>query len=277
MARRYARDNRGRFSSTGATARGGRLATASGKRRATQTKAIAAGKPAGTVGKPKGLKPGAIKAKPQVSSAAAPKPAATTPKQSSRRRRPTADQSRAAGLTPISDIRARQAAQSAARDASRTRRVQSNMSRARGQQVASTQGKQRAPFGRYSTIKNPAAEGSFPQMAPGRSGLGMAQAAKGRNQDVATKKPPMTKAEYEAAAQKAWGTAPRASTSKAKQSANQQLDRLSQRSGNLTRSKTGLSKAEVTKAQELAKKTGRSIRVSQNPSGGYSIKVANTL
>lgn len=68
MARRYARDNRGRFSSTGATARGGRLATASGNKRATQTKAIAAGKPAGTVAKPKGLKPGAIKAKPQVSS-----------------------------------------------------------------------------------------------------------------------------------------------------------------------------------------------------------------
>jgi hypothetical protein len=37
MARRYARDNRGRFSSTGATARGGRLATASGNKRATQT------------------------------------------------------------------------------------------------------------------------------------------------------------------------------------------------------------------------------------------------
>jgi hypothetical protein len=37
MARRYARDNSGRFSSTGATARGGRLATASGKKRATQT------------------------------------------------------------------------------------------------------------------------------------------------------------------------------------------------------------------------------------------------
>ena len=149
------------------------------------------------------------------------------------------------------------------------------MSRARGQQVASTQGKQRAPFGRYSTIKNPAAEGSFPQMAPGRSGLGMAQAAKGRsNQGGATKKPPMTKAEYEAAAQKAWGRSPRASTSQAKPSANQQLDRLSQRSGNLTRSKTGLSKAEATKAQELAKQTGRSIRVSRNPSGGYSIQVS---
>lgn len=37
MARRYTRDNRGRFSSAGATARGGRLATASGNKRATQT------------------------------------------------------------------------------------------------------------------------------------------------------------------------------------------------------------------------------------------------
>ena len=36
MGRRYVRDNRGRFASTGATARGGRLATASGRRRATQ-------------------------------------------------------------------------------------------------------------------------------------------------------------------------------------------------------------------------------------------------
>jgi hypothetical protein len=62
------------------------------------------------------------------------------------------------------------------------------MTRARGQQVASTQGKQRAPFGRYSTIKNPAAEGSFPQMAPGRSGIGMAQAAKGRSSPAAPKR-----------------------------------------------------------------------------------------
>ncbi len=39
MARRYARDNRGRFASsgTGATARGGRLKTASANKRATQT------------------------------------------------------------------------------------------------------------------------------------------------------------------------------------------------------------------------------------------------
>ena len=37
MARRYARDNRGRFSSTGATARGGRLRTAAGNKRATVT------------------------------------------------------------------------------------------------------------------------------------------------------------------------------------------------------------------------------------------------
>ena len=48
--RRYVRDNRGRFSTTGATARGGRLKTASGKKRATQTvKAKTGGKPAGTL------------------------------------------------------------------------------------------------------------------------------------------------------------------------------------------------------------------------------------
>lgn len=48
--RRYARDNRGRFATTGATARGGRLKTAGGKKRATQTvKAKAGGKPAGAI------------------------------------------------------------------------------------------------------------------------------------------------------------------------------------------------------------------------------------
>jgi hypothetical protein len=58
------------------------------------------------------------------------------------------------------------------------------MSRHRAQQVLASNGKQRAPYGRYSTIKNPAEEGSFPQMAPGRSGIGMAQAAKGRTATV---------------------------------------------------------------------------------------------
>jgi hypothetical protein len=76
--RRYVRDNRGRFATVGATARGGRLATASGNKRATQTAKIGGGKASGTISKPMGLKPGAIKAKPQVSSArqaAAAKPA----------------------------------------------------------------------------------------------------------------------------------------------------------------------------------------------------------
>ena len=67
--RRYVRDNRGRFAAVGATARGGRLATASGNKRATQTTELSGGKASGTISKPKGLKPGAIKAKPQVSSA----------------------------------------------------------------------------------------------------------------------------------------------------------------------------------------------------------------
>jgi hypothetical protein len=57
MARRYARDNRGRFSSTGATARGGRLRTAAGNKRATQTTKLSGDKAGGTVAKPKRLKP----------------------------------------------------------------------------------------------------------------------------------------------------------------------------------------------------------------------------
>lgn len=67
MARRYARDNRGRFApkGAGATARGGRLKTAGGNKRATQTMQASAA-PKGTIGKPKGLKPGAVKAKPQT-------------------------------------------------------------------------------------------------------------------------------------------------------------------------------------------------------------------
>jgi hypothetical protein len=51
MARRYSRDNRGRFASggTGATARGGRLRTAAGNKRATQTTKAAAAKPSGAI------------------------------------------------------------------------------------------------------------------------------------------------------------------------------------------------------------------------------------
>jgi len=59
MARRYSRDNRGRFASggsssggggkVGATARGGRLRTAAGNKRATQTTMAAPAKPSGTM------------------------------------------------------------------------------------------------------------------------------------------------------------------------------------------------------------------------------------
>lgn len=65
MARKYRRDNKGRFAGGGggATARGGRLKTASGNKRKTQTMQSSAA-PKSTVGKPKGLKPGSIKAKP---------------------------------------------------------------------------------------------------------------------------------------------------------------------------------------------------------------------
>ena len=60
--RKYSRDNNGRFASTGtgATARGGRLLTAKGNKRKTQT--ITAAGQKGVLAKPKGLKPGSIKA-----------------------------------------------------------------------------------------------------------------------------------------------------------------------------------------------------------------------
>ena len=70
MARKYARDNRGRFAGrgAGATARGGRLKTAAGNKRATQTMQSGA-KPKGIIGKPKGLKPRAVKAQPSATPA----------------------------------------------------------------------------------------------------------------------------------------------------------------------------------------------------------------
>ena len=63
--RKYTRDNAGRFASTGATARGVRLATATGKRRtaralAGHAKTIEASKLKATISKPKGLKPRSI-------------------------------------------------------------------------------------------------------------------------------------------------------------------------------------------------------------------------
>lgn len=70
-ANRLTRDNAGRITSVGgagATARGGRLATATGNKRATVTTRISGGR-SGVVGKPKGLKPGAMKAKAAVNPA----------------------------------------------------------------------------------------------------------------------------------------------------------------------------------------------------------------
>jgi len=74
--RKYVRDSIGRFATTGATARGGRLKTKSGKKRATQTvKAKTGSKPAGAIkGKIK-RDPGA--AKPAVAATAKPAVAAT--------------------------------------------------------------------------------------------------------------------------------------------------------------------------------------------------------
>jgi len=66
--RKYVRDSIGRFATTGATARGGRLKTKSGKKRATQTvKAKTGGKPSGAI-------KGKIKRDPGAAKPAAAKP-----------------------------------------------------------------------------------------------------------------------------------------------------------------------------------------------------------
>lgn len=74
MARRYTRDNRGRFASVGATARGGRLKTAAGNKRATQTAKLSGGGPKATIGKSKGLKPSQIRANQRSQSSSKRKP-----------------------------------------------------------------------------------------------------------------------------------------------------------------------------------------------------------
>jgi hypothetical protein len=84
----------------------------------------------------------------------------------------------------------------------------------------------------------------------------------------------LTKAQFEAAAQKAWGATPKGSAKKQKQSADQQLDKLATKSRNMVQSRTGLTKSDAMKASDLGKATGRRVEVSQTPLGGYSIRVA---
>ena len=81
MARKYTRDNRGRFASSGsgATARGGRLRTASGNKRKTQTMKAAGAGGAGVMKGKVARDPGAMakaapKAAPKAKVAKAPKP-----------------------------------------------------------------------------------------------------------------------------------------------------------------------------------------------------------
>ena len=92
--RKYERDNNGRFASTGsggATARGGRLLTAKGNKRtaralAGKTKTIEAAGQKGVLAKPKGLKPGAVKAKPAAATKPVAKKSRFTPSESAERK-----------------------------------------------------------------------------------------------------------------------------------------------------------------------------------------------
>lgn len=193
MARRYVRDNRGRFATTGATARGGRLRTASGNKRKAQTMKAATGEPKrGTI------KRSTIKArrteKAQASNAAQ-KPQAKR----QRTRRPTAAESRAKGLTPISDIKARRAAESkasqAAGQSAYNRRYQSGRTKA----AADAFRKSGVKGQKFSTIKNPAPEGSAPFRVTGSTYQGRKNAAAGRAaRDAKPKRSPRAKTDLQA-------------------------------------------------------------------------------
>jgi hypothetical protein len=69
MARRYSRDRRGRFASVGATARGGRLTTMSGKRNATVTAKGPSVATAGRVKPGRSVKPAATTSSPRAANA----------------------------------------------------------------------------------------------------------------------------------------------------------------------------------------------------------------
>lgn len=99
---------------------------------------------------------------------------------SARTKRPTAAESRAKGLTPISEIKARRNAEAkaaqAANQSAYNRRFQSQRTKAAADAYRKAGGQRQ----KYSTIKNPAAEGSAPFNVTGSTYQGRKNAAAGR-------------------------------------------------------------------------------------------------
>lgn len=171
---RLTRDNAGRITSvggSGATARGGRLKTASGKQRAT-VKVKARGGVKGTVGKPKGLKPGTLK--PKAATRPAVRKIASQADFATMKRRYDRTKPENSGLKNNIDDRR------GGMGPSYQRRLLNSMStRGRALKVYRGQsarplyelpvGMVRAPFGKFSTVSNPAPAKAFPSQAPGRT------------------------------------------------------------------------------------------------------------
>jgi len=170
MARRYVRDAKGRFAPKGYSGqtggRGARLKSGKGNTRKGGGAKMNAAAPGGTISKPRGLKPGTIKSKPKVSSA--------------RTRRPTAAESRAKGLTPISEIKARRNAEAKAAQAANASNYQRRYQSQRTKEAADAYRKAGGKRQKYSTIKNPAPEGSAPFSVTGSTYQGRRNAAAGR-------------------------------------------------------------------------------------------------
>jgi hypothetical protein len=329
MARRYARDNRGRFApkGTGATARGGRLKTAGGSKRQTQTMQASAAPRAGAIrGKVK-RDPTAASRVGQTAAAKPAGPARTSKKTVSsaeKRYRSATSTARANAVTKGDDAQGRRQANTASarvrtmernrstqlptapanspasqqrrKESDRLRRAVANERRAMQRESEGPGGKasrsaavaKRArqiysgkidptqkTAARLTRTQNPEAlRKRIKKMRDNSTAPAKPAAAAAAKPRAKTNAAGLTRAEFEAAAQKAWGAAPKKATKKRSQSADQQLDRLAERSGNLARSRTGLTKSEAMKASDLGKATGRNVQVSQNERGGYTIKVA---
>lgn len=191
-ARVYVRDNLGRFASTGATARGARLKTASGaKRKGGESMKAKGAVRVGTVGKA-GQKGSAPKLKPQEKGSVRKNPASLdfdTLKRRYDRTRPENG-----GLSNNVDDRDR----SGYSQTGRTKLLNSMSTRARALKVYRQEASRplhelssetvRAPYGRFSVVKNPAPAKAFPSAAPGRTKKGELAARAARTAAKASKK-----------------------------------------------------------------------------------------
>jgi len=192
--RKYTRDNNGRFASTGtgATARGGRLKTASGNKRKTQTTKAAAAKLSGTIAGKVKRNPGAAGKIGQAKAAAKPAPKVDVNSFNAMKRRYDRTKFENSGLTFNTSDRPKGTKQLVA-GINRKRAFGIYRAQAARPLNELTQQVARAPFGKFSTVKNPAPAKAFSSQAPGRTKAAEAKAREYRKAAKSRKSPKAAK------------------------------------------------------------------------------------